>query len=142
MPHIIRLRGPWQYKPLWQWEPAPRGSRRVSSELPPPAGTFVAPGNWRELLGARFPRLRQAQQGIPPSDRIGFELPRVAEAFCEMPSAIPGVILNGCPIGDESTGGRYEITPLLQPTNELWMCVTLDGQDPPMLLGKVQLEIE
>ena len=141
MPHVIRLRGPWQYKPLWYWEYAPDGSRRVSSELPPPGGTFVAPGNWRELLGDDFRGfVRLIRQFHRPTGLNSGS--HVWLAFCEMPSTIPGVVLNDCPIGEETTSGRYEITPLLEQTNELWMCITLDGQDPPALLGQVQLEIE
>jgi hypothetical protein len=141
MPHIIRLRGPWEYKPLWVWEQAPDGSRSVSNRLPPPGGSFIAPGNWRELLGddfrgfVRLVRLFHRPTGLNADSRVWL-------AYYDMPSAAPGFILNGCPCGREGSSSRDEITRLLQSSNELWLSVTLDGQDPPALLGQVQLEIE
>src|SRR5438067_2101446 len=99
MPHIIRLRGLWQHLPLGQGEQTQGGSPRISGEPPPPAGTFRAPGNWRELLGddfrglVRLTRVFHCPTGLDASSRVWI-------TFCEMPSAIPGIVLNGCPCGE------------------------------------------
>lgn len=140
MPHIIRLRGPWRCQPLWQWEQAPDGSRRVSSQEPPPGGTFPAPGNWRELLGddfrgfVRLVRTFHRPTGLDDRSRVWL-------AYCDWPSETT-VVFNGCPFAENATSGRLEITRLLTTHNELAMTAMLDAQSVLVLMGQVQLEIE
>jgi hypothetical protein len=76
MPHIIRLRGPWEQ------EPQPSGQVRYARRFNCPTGLE---GGDRVWLAIEF------EQGE--------------------------ISLNGQPLG--AAGGRFDITPLLQPANRL-----------------------
>jgi hypothetical protein len=54
MPHRIRLRGPWEFEPLWQWVRGEHGSWQQNQADLPPGGTFTAPRRWSDVLGPDF----------------------------------------------------------------------------------------
>jgi hypothetical protein len=54
MPHVIRLRGPWNYEPLARFVTLPDGSAGTTNTELPPAGVIELPADWGIVLGADF----------------------------------------------------------------------------------------
>ncbi len=154
--HIIRLRGPWEYRPLARTFLLPGGSSRTeNNELPPP-GRIAMPSDWSATLGPDF-RGRVAYHrrfgrptGLGAADRVELVVERV--------DALGSVRLNGETLGEIPAGGqawRCDVTARLAPRNELIVEVELpQGADrsPPIprpgraglpggLVGEVRLEI-
>ena len=151
--HVIRLRGPWEYRPLFRLAILPGGSQRRETCDLPAAGRIAVPGDWGATLGADF-RGRVAYRrpfgcptGLAAADRVDLVIERV--------DAYGRALLNGQSLGEIPAGGclwRREITAGLRPRNELVVEVELPGGDPPParpgredrpggLVGEVRLEI-
>jgi hypothetical protein len=134
MPHIIRLRGPWEYEVLSQTGGAP---------IAPAAGRVQMPCNWSATLGDDFRgRVRY---------RRFFNWTAQLEAAQQVTLALEGashcaeVTLNGQPLGHIGTGPAWlPITSLLQPRNEL--VVDIEALDAESARGgpngEVRLEID
>ena len=155
-PHVIRLRGPWEYQPLARSVLLPDGSTQTEPGDLPPGGRLQMPADWGATLGPDFRgRVRYTRgfnwtAGLDPGDRVELVLEQ-ADAFAEV--ALNGTLLGRMQIGDPAT--RFEIAALLQPRNELVVIVELPhltptspplprrGRDslPGGLIGEVRLEI-
>ncbi len=53
-PHLIRLRGPWQYEPLERQRLAADGQTIADDAPLPPPGEAILPADWTRTLGADF----------------------------------------------------------------------------------------
>src|ERR1700676_4009933 len=53
-PHVIRLRGPWDYEPLARVFCAADGTRREVTDALPPPGRVRLPADWGPTLGIDF----------------------------------------------------------------------------------------
>lgn len=115
-PHIIRLRGRWEYA-----VETPSGTAR---------GSFDASGDWLAslpgLASVRFSRRFHAPTGLAPETRVELLL----QGF---PSGV-GLALNGAPLEDAT-----DIAPRLQSTNLLEL--TLPNPPPATLIAEVALAI-
>jgi beta-galactosidase/beta-glucuronidase len=133
-PHVIRLRGPWQYEPLMQWELDHEGSLREVDELPP-AGRMVMPGDWSQSLGRDFRgRVRYVRAfGRPTNLEPGEKVWLVSDGV-----DLDGrAALNGLPLGPVTNArdqARFDITDLLAERNELVIEVEL----PPLVYADEQ----
>lgn len=156
-PHIIRLRGPWDYEPLSRTRLLPDGTIREegAGELPP-AGRIQMPADWAETLGAEFRgRVRYTRRFGCPS---GLATNDLIELVIVQVDALGAVHLNGRPLVGIPAGQlntRVDITRRLQPRNELHVEVELPDVDPAAptlprpgrgdrpggLIGEVRLEI-
>lgn len=134
-PHVIRLRGPWEYTPL----------ECVDADRPlPPAGKITMPADWSGTLGHDF---RGRVRYIRRFGRPGF--PEPYEQMWIVFGGIRGratVSLNGTRLG-EVTGddpGNFEVTDKLAFRNLLEVVVEqpADAPEPGGIVGIVQLEIE
>jgi beta-galactosidase/beta-glucuronidase len=154
-PHVIRLRGPWQYEPVAQWRLNAAGAMSELTQLPPP-GRMVMPGDWGLALGhdfrgrVRFVRPFGRPTRLEPGEQVwlvigGVDLSGMAE-------------LNGRPLGPvagyrEPT--RFDVTRWLDERNELVIDVELPALSyadeqrlrpdraglPGGVIGEVRLEI-
>lgn len=154
--HVIRLRGPWEYRPLARTVRLADGSSQVESGELPAAGRIEVPSDWGESLGGTFcgrvAYLRRFGRptGLSAADRVELVITRV--------DARAGVRLNGQALGEIPAGGaawRCDITARLAPRNELVIEVELPrvtdrslplpraGREglPGGLVGQVRLEI-
>ncbi|MFM7070978.1 MAG: glycosyl hydrolase 2 galactose-binding domain-containing protein [Planctomycetota bacterium] len=168
-PHRIRLRGPWECRPLaWsgsEWADSQNSSstvpavtnpptpvRTIPTERPlPEAGLLTMPSDWSPIAGpdfrgrVLFTRRFGCPSGIVDDDRV--EL--VVEAVDQRAS----IELNGQMLGETRWGAgpwRLEITDRLRPANELRITVDLPAEPrdrgeragkPGGLIGEVRLEI-
>jgi hypothetical protein len=166
MPHIIRLRGPWQCEPLAFAGIAVDGSVIwTDTELPPPA-VIELPGDWSAAIGrdfrglARLTRRFGLPTGLSPSSRVWLTLEELA--------GTAAVTLNDHPLGSTTSEGdslrfceslanlpqrfaallqsepqlcpvRWDVTSRLQPRNEvaITLLALAVGQ-----VGLLSLEIE
>jgi beta-galactosidase/beta-glucuronidase len=131
-PHRIRLRGPWDFKPL---------ARIVSEEPLPPAGRMTMPARWGEggLRGfagrVRFQRRFGYPGQIDAEERVWLTFAGV--------EGVADMRLNGHDLGqrDGALGPfEFEVTSLLQVRNELQVEVEAAG-DSGGLWGDVALEV-
>jgi hypothetical protein len=154
-PHVIRLRGPWDYQPLMRWRQlAGQDWTSEAANLPPP-GKAKLPGDWGGTLGAafrgrvRFTRHFNRPTGLETRERVWL-IVEGADARCD-------VQLNGRALGEVRgyalTAG-YDITTMIESRNELAIDVELPPagargapprsgreQKPGGLIGEVRLEI-
>jgi hypothetical protein len=134
MPHIIRLRGPWDYEVLRQAAGPPVAA---------PLGRLQIPCDWSATLGAEFRglvRYRRFFNWTVPLD----DPTKVTLAFDSVAQTATAS-LNGQPLGSFGPGPAWRsIEQLLQPRNELIVDVELlnDAELPGGLTGEVRLEIE
>src|SRR5687768_14199790 len=76
MPHVIRLRGPWNYEPLARFVPLAAGSASVTNDDLPPSGVIELPGDWASAIGAdfqgrvRLPRRFHRPTGLDGGSRV------------------------------------------------------------------------
>ncbi len=122
-PHVIRLRGPWE------WE-------AVAGDVTA-AGRTQLPGAWSELVGddfrglVRYCRAFNRPTNLEPHERVWLVL-----------AGLPGEMtlqLNGRPLEGDASGEprRFDITPLLALHNKL----SIETADPGGIAGEVRLEI-
>lgn len=154
--HVIRLRGPWEYRPLARTVRLADGSNRAESGDLPAPGRIQLPADWGATLGSDF-RGRVAYlrrfgrpTGLDAAGRVELVITRV--------DAMGSVRLNGQGLGDIPAGGavwRCDVTARLRPRNELVVEVELPrltDRSPPLarpgreglpggLIGRVRLEI-
>jgi hypothetical protein len=163
--HAIRLRSPWLLIPRERWTLSPEMANEPSSAPAYDIQTLAdqeprevsTPGDWGPTLGDDFRgRVEYVRRfGLPtnlsPDERVFLVVERV-DGQAE-------ISLNGQPLGQltyADGAGRYEITPLLKPRNELSLQIGLAptppwGPEPATrddrhgqpggLLGEVRLEI-
>lgn len=120
-PHCIRLKGPWQFA-------LPDGTE----------GTFKAPAAFAEPAeSVVFSRRFNWVAALEPNERVFV----VFTGF----GGTGSVDLNGSGLGElDSPPGEFEITPLLQPGNELRVSMEFESVDdgqPRGLFGDVRLEV-
>jgi len=137
MPHIIRLRGPWDYQVLLHLGPDD------APETPLPSGRVQMPCDWSESLGPIFcgrVRYRRTFNWTAPLEADQ----RVTLAFDGVTQKAQ-VTLNGQLLGSFGPDPAWlDITALLKPHNELLVEVAAvhTGAGPGGLTGEVRLEIE
>jgi hypothetical protein len=133
-PHVIRLRGPWEYAPL----------ERFDSDGPLPApGKITMPADWSATLGADFRgRVRYVRRFGKPGFTEPYEQIWIV---CTVVRSRADVLLNGEllgeVIGDEP--GIFEVTGKLESRNMLEVVVehAAKAPDPGGIIGEVRLEI-
>jgi beta-galactosidase/beta-glucuronidase len=156
-PHVIRLRGPWDYEPLQRLELAADGAVQTADEPLPAPGRITIPADWGQTLGTdfrgrvRFVRRFGQPTNLGASERVWL--------VCEGVDLRGEASLNGRPLGELQgwrTVARFDVTTQLELRNELAIVVEL----PPLgdrtehalrcdragraggLIGEVRLEIE
>ena len=154
-PHVIRLRGPWEYCPLERVRLLHDGTCERSSQGLPPGGRVEIPADWGQTLGDDFRgRVRYVRRfGCPTNLTSGDRVWLVLEAV----DARAEVMLNDEPLGSVTgpAGGRFDITAALRDRNVLTVDVELlplpsevererraeRAGGPGGLIGEVRLEI-
>jgi beta-galactosidase/beta-glucuronidase len=133
-PHVIRLRGPWHYEPLAQWELDAQGARQTV-EMLPPAGRMVMPGDWAQPLGrdfrgrVRFVRAFGRPTRLEPDEQVWL--------VCDGVDLTGWASLNGeqlGPVAGFREAARFEVTGRLNERNELVIEVEL----PPLAYADEQ----
>ena len=139
-PHVIRLRGPWQYTPLARFD---------DGTLPPP-GRVELPTDWGATLGdgfrgrVRYERSFNSPSNLDPHERVWLVIGG-ADARAD-------VGLNGQPLGTVegyALSSEWDITAIIGPRNALSIAVELPdavlrpGREalPGGPIGPVRLEI-
>jgi len=130
--HIIRLRGPWEYKPLARVSIGEGDVRRESVESLPPGGRIQLPSDWGSTLGAAFRgRVRYERRfGLPtnldPHERVWLVVEGVDYfgAVSLNATALGPIIGYNCPT-------EFDVTDILSPRN----VVTLDVELPQYQSG-------
>ena len=154
-PHVIRLRGPWEYCPLERARLLTDGTFERSTEGLPPGGRTDVPSDWGKSLGDDFRgRVRYVRRfGCPTNLTSGDRVWLVLEAV----DARADVMLNEAPLGSVTApaGGRFDITAALRDRNVLTVDVerlplppeverqrrAASASGPGGLVGEVRLEI-
>jgi hypothetical protein len=133
-PHVIRLRGPWHYEPLVQWELDAGGVLHTVETLPPP-GRMVMPADWAQPLGrdfrgrVRFLRPFGRPTRLEPEEQVWL--------VCDGVDLAGWAFLNGEQLGTVDgfrEAVRFEVTGLLKERNELAIEVEL----PPLVYAEEQ----
>ena len=137
MPHIIRLRGRWEFRVALRLGPDD------TRELALPAGRVEMPCDWSASLGADFcgrvvyRRPFNWTAALEPGQSVTLALDGVRQSA--------QVRLNGKSLGSIGPDPAWlDVTSLLQPHNELLVdveCVDTES-GPGGLTGEVRLEIE
>jgi hypothetical protein len=134
MPHIIRLRGPWDYEVL---------SQIAGPPVAEPTGRLQMPSDWSATFDADFRgsvRYRRFFNWTAPVDN-GLKVTLAFDGVAETAQAT----LNGRSLGSIGPGHAwFAVAHLLQPRNELAVDVESpeDATIPGGLTGEVRLEIE
>jgi hypothetical protein len=125
-PHVIRLRGPWDFEPLARVSIAADGGRQENANNLPPAGRVHLPADWGLSLGADFRgRVRYLRRfGLPtnlePDDCVSLVIEGV--------DYFGTVLLNGVRLGELSgyaVAAPFDVRELLAPRNLLLLDVEL-----------------
>jgi hypothetical protein len=133
-PHVIRLRGPWDYEPLAQWELDAEGATHAAEALPPP-GRMVMPADWAQSLGrdfrgrVRFLRAFGRPTRLEPEEQVWL--------VCDGVDLAGWATLNGeqlGPVDGFRQAARFEVTGRLKERNELAIEVEL----PPLAYADEQ----
>jgi hypothetical protein len=154
--HIIRLRGPWEYKPLAHVSIGEGDIRRESVESLPPGGRIQLPADWGATLGATFRgRVRYERRfGLPTNLDRHERVWLVVEGV----DYFGAVSLNVTPLGSiigYNCPTEFEVTEILSPRNVLTLDVELPQYEsdaatpdrpgrkhlPGGPIGEVRLEI-
>ena len=148
MSHTIRLRGPWDYRPLARAELEADGSVRWDDRDLPAGGTMGMPADWGAALGndfrglVRFTRRFTQPTGLGEQTRVWLVVENVDWQAT--------VTLNGTPLGCLQLAnsppapcllvfpsapalpcpGRFNIMPHLLPRNELQVEVLVPATSP------------
>jgi len=155
-PHVIRLRGPWDYEPLARCVLCPDGATREESTDLPASGRIQMPADWGATLGPDFRgRVRYVRRfgyptGLEPHDRVWLVI--------DGADAMAAVRLNERLLGVVSglhAPARFDVTSALKDRNRLVADVELPILSevaeqarqaraglPGGLVGEVRLEIE
>jgi hypothetical protein len=133
-PHVIRLRGPWEYSPLERFD--------ADAPLPPP-GKQTMPGDWSSTLGANFRgRVRYTRRFGKPGFTEPYEQLWIV---CQQVHSHAQVLLNGEVLGEVlgDQPGIFEVTDKLAFRNMLEMVVEhpVGAVEAGGIIGDVQLEI-
>lgn len=151
-PHVIRLRGPWDYAPLKCWQL--QAGEVVELSDVPPAGRVQMPCDWSESLGADY-------RGVVRFSRKFNRPTNLTSMVYLVFAAIDGaarVELNGELLGQTERDAidlRFDVTHLIQLHNRLLVEVALRPLPPADeaavrgpradlgggLIGEVRLEI-
>jgi hypothetical protein len=169
MPHVIRLRGPWEYEPLVRFVPVADGRLQSADDSLPAPGITTLPDNWGTVLGSdfqgtvRFTRRFNCPTGLGAGSRVWLV---VDDVDWHATIVLNGQLLGAavCSFAAHSVseqsfltcGARFDITTDLLPQNVLAITVASPilnsignpqarpgraGQ-PGGLIGLVRLEIE
>lgn len=127
-PHAIRLRGPWQFEPLYRYVSSAEGSAAATRHNLPPGGRATAPGDWGATLGRDFHgRVRY---------RRAFHAPATLDRHERLWLVVEGVdargvaAVNGIRLGEiegYAIERCFDITQLIARNNQ----VTLEVDLPP-----------
>jgi hypothetical protein len=135
-PHVIRLRGPWEYEPLARRSPLAPGGRgagregEIFADLPPP-GRINLPADWSGTLGAgfrgrvRYRRRFNRPTGLEPGERVWLVIDGV--------DARGQYAMNGQPlswIDGYALPAECDVTELLAASNVLEIDVELGSAEP------------
>lgn len=141
-PHVIRLRGPWEYEPLGCVKRDIDGSlREFDVELPPP-GRVQMPSDWSGSLGSEFrgrvgfDRRFGRPTGLTDQSQVMLVIESVRETG--------HVTLNGSQLGTLRFGESHfccDVTELLGTRNKLTIEVEALGDVAGGVTGEVRLEI-
>lgn len=134
--HRIHLRGPWNAQ--WLSGSAPDAGAAKDTQR------VKIPADWSTLFGpcggrVRFTRRFQCPTNLEPHERVYIALDGVSQSGT--------VTINGTPVGsfqDARPGTRFDVTPLLEPTNQLQIdveCTPQPGQQGG-IYRHVALEID
>lgn len=121
--HRIRLRGPWQYLPLTQFQPDANGTLVEQTDSLPQGGTITPPLDLCQTpLGRAYRgRVRYLRRfgrpvGIGPLEAIHLVVPPL--------TSTAKIHLNGKLLGQvhpHTAAGRFDVTTQLQVRNQLWI---------------------
>ncbi len=141
-PHVIRLRGPWEYEPLYRLVTLDDGSLRETTDPLPPPGRLQMPGDWSGVLGSDFRgRVRFRRRFGRPT---GLTASHLILLVIEQVNEIGHVALNGQMLGTIQFGqlpARYDVTHLIETRNELTIEVESRGVFRSGAIGEVRVEI-
>ena len=156
-PHVIRLRGPWEYEPLERLVLAADGTIATADEPLPAPGRAIMPADWGRTLGTDFRgRVRYLRNfGRPTNLAVGERVWLV----CDGVDLRGEASLNGRPLGElhgYRAATRFDVTTELDARNELAIVVELPPLDDRTeqvlrydrvglaggIIGEVRLEIE
>ncbi len=154
--HVIRLRGPWQYRPLARTVLLADGTTHEEPGPLPRAGRIHMPCDWGNTLGHDFrgrviyTRRFHRPTGLERGDSVMLVFDQI--------DALGRASLNGRPLGEfrwPEMPARFDVTRLLEESNELTVEVELPrapegvtpiprpgtGDQAGGLTGEVRLEI-
>lgn len=127
-PHLIRLRGPWQFTPLACWSRP--DAEQAGEELLPTPGRVTLPADWGATLGddfrgrVRYERTFYCPTGLDPHERVWLVV--------DGADARADVILNGEPLGaveGYALSASWDITEQIAPRNRMSLEVELPGDE-------------
>ena len=166
MPHVIRLRGPWDYEPLARFMTRADSSVSVTNDDLPPSGVIELPGDWSNALGiefqgiVRFERRFHRPTGLEAASYVWLVIDDVDwQAEVSLNDRVLGTAIcsqSSDPHQAMKCPARFDITALLSPQNWLSIVVTsptLNDCNTPLprpgrtgqpggLIGLVRLEID
>lgn len=151
--HTIRLRGPWQLKPVFRYVRRGDGGFERREDGLPAATKMHIPADWSAAFGqdfwgrVRYLRTFHAPPGLQYDERVWLVVePQRSEARVVLVEDTLGIVSAGGPTQ------RFDITHRLSPTNTLEIfvehppseseAVESESQLPGGLIGEVRLEIE
>lgn len=130
-PHVIRLRGPWQFEVIECAAPT-NGAESAAASTAPRSGKAKLPCDWSETLGrefrgkVRYRRRFNRPSGLDPHERVWL--------IVEGVDAFGSAMLNGRAMGEVrgyAVATSFDVTDSLGQANEL----LLDVELPPELSG-------
>jgi hypothetical protein len=155
-PHVIRLRGPWEYEAVARARITLDGIRIASRENLPPPGRANLPADWGATLGPDFRGLVRYTRrfGLPTNLEPNDQVSLVVDGVDFFGSAQ----LNGAALGELQGFNQpttFAVRQLLKPRNLLIVDVELPAYESPGaapartgreglpggLIGEVRLEI-
>ncbi len=155
MPHYIRLRGPWNYRPLARWLPTASGDWQLVADNLLDSGIISLPGDWRAALGdfagtVLFTRTFRCPESLASATRVWLGVEEVSsQARVELNDQFLGeIVCSQTAEGNhhQQCPARFDITELLQPRNLVAITLTSPTPTPTERrsghLGLVRLEIE
>jgi beta-galactosidase/beta-glucuronidase len=155
-PHVIRLRGPWELRPLEQWIRTVDGPFRLETETLPEPCRVEVPSDWEAQLGpeyrgtVRYTRRFNCPTNLAPAEKVCLAFDGVDHWAT--------VTLNGRPLGEvhghSQQPTQFEVSAQLALHNMLEVDVVLPPEvwrDPDLrrgrgslaggIVGEVRLEI-